>query len=170
MNANGRIAKGTNMSNQRRTSGRNMGHLLNIWTWSQAIDRECPPASAKGPNFGVSLPVPVCRHCPRALEHLPRVQVGGVGAYVSQRFLLSSSTQFTRLAPLLFYRFLLVHECLTVPDPAQDCHAASGAGPRPDCASRCGSGMRPPSRSRTAPASTAASAPPHPMASGEVGK
>src|SRR2546423_10023748 len=59
MNANGRIANGTNMSNQRRTIGRNMGHLLNFWTWSQAMDRKCPSASAKGPNFGVSLPVPV---------------------------------------------------------------------------------------------------------------
>src|SRR2546430_4868835 len=47
------------MSNQRRTIGRNMGHLLNFWTWSQAMDRKCPSASAKGPNFGVSLPVPV---------------------------------------------------------------------------------------------------------------
>jgi hypothetical protein len=47
-------------------------------------------------------------------------------------------------------------------------HAASGADPRPGGASRSGSGIRPPSRSRTPPASTAASAPPHQMASGEV--
>jgi hypothetical protein len=47
-------------------------------------------------------------------------------------------------------------------------HAASGAGARRYGASWSGSGMRSPSRSRTAPASTAASAPPHQMASGLV--
>jgi hypothetical protein len=47
-------------------------------------------------------------------------------------------------------------------------HAASGAGSRRDGASRSGSGMRPPSPSRTPPASTAASAPPHQTVSGEV--
>src|SRR5258708_28101468 len=59
MNAKGRIANGTNMSNQRRTIGRNMGHLLNFCTWLQPMGPVCPPASAKGPNFGFSLPVPV---------------------------------------------------------------------------------------------------------------